>query len=190
MRCQSCYSRGVDLLKKLYYNIAQKGVTNEPIAVRVIDTGDLARYVVARFKKGKRLIDENTAAELVRYADSVTGEVQHLCEAIWDTTETGATISLDNINAAFELVFAREYESCGDSVRQLTPLQTSVMRAIAETNGLKMLSEEFMAMVGTSSIGALRAALARLVNKRLIYQYGGEYKFTNPFFREWIRRKM
>lgn len=112
----------------------------------------MARYVVARFKEGKRLIDENTAAELVRYADSVTGEVQHLCEAIWDTTETGATISLDNINAAFELVFAREYESCGDSVRQLTPLQTSVMRAIAETNGLKMFSEEFMAMVGTSSI--------------------------------------
>ena len=64
------------------------------------------------------------------------------------------------------------------------------MRAIAETNGLKMFSEEFMAIVGTSSIGALRAALARLVNKRLIYQYGDEYKFTNPFFREWIRRKM
>ena len=82
-----------------------------------IDTGDLAKFVVARFKKGKCLLDE-------------------------------------------------------------------------ETSGLKMFSEEFMAKVGTSSTGALRIALARLVDKRLIYQYGGEYKFTNPFFREWIRRKM
>ena len=161
-----------------------------PFTVGAIDTGDLARFVVARFKKGNRVIDEETAAELVRYADSVTGDVQQLCEAIWDTTETGATISLDNINAAFELVFAREYESYGDSVRQLTPLQTSVLRAIAGISGLKMFSEEFMTKVGTSSTGALRTALARLVDKRLIYQYGGEYKFTNPFFREWIRRKM
>ena len=53
-----------------------------------IDTGDLARFVVARFKKGNRVIDEETAAELVRYADSVTGDVQQLCEAIWDTTDS------------------------------------------------------------------------------------------------------
>jgi hypothetical protein len=123
-----------------------------PFTVGAIDVGDLARFVVARFNKGKRAIDVETATELVRYADSVTGDVQQLCEAIWDTTDTGAVISLDNINAAFELVFAREYEAYGDSVRQLTPLQTSVMRAIAETNGLKMFSEKFMAMVGTSSI--------------------------------------
>ena len=161
-----------------------------PFTVGAIDVGDLARFVVARFKKGNRVIDAETAAELVRYADSVTGDVQQLCEAIWDTTDIGAEISLENINAAFELVFAREYEAYGDSVRQLTPLQTSVLRTIAGTGGLKPFSEEFMAKVGTSSTGALRTALARLVDKRLIYHYGGEYKFTNPFFREWIRRKM
>jgi hypothetical protein len=38
--------------------------------------------------------------------------------------------------------------------------------------------------------GAIRTALKRIITKRLIYEYGGEYRFTNPFFREWLLLKM
>ena len=94
------------------------------------------------------------------------------------------------MNAAFELLFSREGELYGDNVRQLTPLQVSVLRALAETSGLRTFSEEFMKRVGTNSTGALRTALKRLVAKRILYVYGKEYRFVNPFFKEWIRRRM
>ena len=158
--------------------------------VGAIDKDEFAKFVVSRFKKGKRKIDTETAVSLIEYADSVSGDVQQICQLIWDSTDEGQTITLQDMNAAFELLFSREGELYGESVRQLTPLQVSVLRMLAGTSGLKTFSEEFMRKVGTNSTGALRTALKRLVAKRMIYLYGNEYRFVNPFFKEWIRRKM
>ena len=161
-----------------------------PFTVGAIDKGVFAKFVVSRFSKGKRQIDEATALGLIEAADSVTGDVQQLCEAIWDTTANGDSIGTKEVNAAFERVFAQEGEAYGNDVRQLTPLQTAVLRALSGNDVLRTFSEEFMKRVGTASTGALRTALRRLTDKRLIYKFGNEYRFTSPFFREWIRRKM
>jgi len=53
-----------------------------------------------------------------------------------------------------------------------------------------IFSEVFMQRVQTTSIGALRTAINRLVSRRLIYQFGGRYRFSNPFFKAWLLRRM
>jgi hypothetical protein len=127
--------------------------------------------------------------KLIGYADSVTGDVQELCEAIWDTTEPKSRVTVDDIPRALECVFAREGEAFGESVRQLTPLQVSVLRAFSEHDTSGIFSEEFMRRVGTSSTGALRTAINRLVAKRMIYQFAGRYRFANPFFKAWVIKR-
>lgn len=159
-----------------------------PFTVGNIEPHDFAAFLVSRFRKGKREIDEATALELVKSADFVTGDVQQLCEAIWDTTDAGQIIDEKCVNEAFGLVFDREGESYGLSVRQLTPLQTSVLRTLAATSERKVFSSAFMSQVGTVSTGALRSALKRLVDRRLVYLHGDEYRFTNPFFKRWLLR--
>ncbi|MBO4288257.1 MAG: hypothetical protein J5985_08860 [Kiritimatiellae bacterium] len=148
------------------------------------------RFIVDRFQKGDRRVDSDTARKLIEYADSVTGDVQELCEAIWDTTLPGARISVDGIPYALDCIFAREGEAFGETVRQLTPLQMSVLRTFAELDTSRIFSETFMQHVGTASTGALRTAINRLVNKRVIYQFGGRYRFVNPFFKAWLVKKM
>ena len=155
-----------------------------------IDVSQFKNFILDRFQKGRRRIDAATAGALIKYADSVSGDVQELCEAIWDTTEPNATVSVEDIPRALECVFAREGEAFGESVRQLTPLQVSVLRALAELNSVGIFSEEFMERVQTTSTGALRTALKRLVAKRLIYQFGGRYRFSNPFFNAWLLKRM
>ena len=44
-----------------------------------------------------------------------------------------------------------------------------------------------MDYVRISSSGALKRALNSLVASRIIYQQHTEYKFANPFFREWLK---
>ena len=143
-----------------------------------------------RFRKGGRKTDKATIKALISLADSVTGDVQELCEAIWETTEEGEQIGVDDIPRALELIFSREGEAYGAAIRSLTAKQTSLLRALAETKKAKPFSIEFMDRVRTTSTGIIRASLKRLIDKRLIYEYGGEYRFTNPFFREWILLKM
>lgn len=155
-----------------------------------IEAQQFETFIMNRFLKGDRKIDKATVRELIKYADSVSGDVQELCEAIWDTTEPKATVSVDDIPRALECVFAREGEAFGESVRQLTPLQVSVLRALSDLSTVGIFSEEFMGRVQTTSTGALRTAINRLVAKRLIYQFGGRYRFSNPFFKTWLLKRM
>ena len=120
----------------------------------------------------------------------MTGDVQELCEAIWDTTEPGSAVTAKDIPRALDCVFAREGEAFGESVRQMTPLQVSVLRAFSALDTLSVFSGEFMQRAGTTSTGALRTAINRLVAKRIIYQFGGKYRFANPFFKAWLVEKM
>ena len=154
--------------------------------VGAIEKPSFVRFIVSRFRKGDRLVDEETAGALVDYADSVTGDVQEICETIWDATEAGDTVTVSDIPKALNLIFSREGEGFGEAVRQLTPLQVSFLRALAETDSQSMFSEEFMRRVGTNNTGSIRTVIKRLVAKRLIYQYGGRYRFANPFFKAWL----
>ena len=147
-------------------------------------------FIMERFHKGDRKVGLETVRELIKYADSVAGDVQELCEAIWDTTAPKAVVSVEDIPRALDCVFSREGEAFGESVRQLTPLQTSVLRALADMNSVGIFSEEFMQRVQTTSTGALRTAIKRLVARRLIYQFGGAYRFSNPFFKAWLLKRM
>lgn len=155
-----------------------------------IEKESFARFIAGRFRKGKRNVGEDTARALVEYADSVSGDVQQLCEAIWDMTEDGATVTPEDIPRALSLVFSREGEAFGQTIRDLTPLQTSILRALAEQRASGVFSEDFMNRAGTTSTGAVRTAVKRLVAKRLVYQFGGKFRFSNPFFRAWILQTM
>ena len=155
-----------------------------------IESAEFERFIASRFRKGERSVDADTVRKLIGYADAVSGDVQELCEAIWDTTTPGATVTVDDIPRALDCVFAREGEAFGESVRQLTPLQAAVLRGLAEQSSASIFSEEFMQRVQTTSTGALRTAINRLVAKRLIYQFGGRYRFVNPFFKAWILKRM
>ena len=155
-----------------------------------IKLAEFERFIAGRFRKGNRKVNADTIRKLIGYADSVTGDVQELCEAIWDTTESGAEVTVADIPRALDCVFAREGEAFGESIRQLTPLQVSVLRAFSELDTTSIFSEAFMQRVGTTSTGALRTAINRLVARRIIYQFGGKYRFANPFFKAWLITRM
>jgi len=55
---------------------------------------------------------------------------------------------------------------------------------------VRAFSSEFMDRVHISSPGAVKRALNSLVSSRLIYPHHTEYRFYNPFFREWIKTNL
>ena len=155
-----------------------------------IEAPDFEKFIMGRFRAGNRRVDAETVRALIGYADSVAGDVQELCETIWDTTAPDAVVTVDDIPRALDCVFSREGDAFGESVRQLTPLQAAVLRGLAESDSVGVFSDEFMQRVQTTSTGALRTAINRLVAKRLIYRFGGRYRFSNPFFRAWVLKRM
>ena len=125
---------------------------------------------------------------ILDFADGVSGDVQELCEALWETSADGAEISLDGMPAALDLIFSRELGGYGAIYERLTAGQSAVLRALAGNPSARPYSIEFVSQIRmpTSSI---RRIISRLADSRIIYSSGGTYRFSNPFFREWILRR-
>ena len=98
----------------------------------------------------------------------------------------GADISLDGMPAALDLIFSRELGGMAPYTKDLLP--GAVLRALAGNPSARPYSIEFVSQVGmpTSSI---RRIISRLADSRIIYSSVGTYRFSNPFFREWILRR-
>ena len=158
-----------------------------PFEVPPIDELEFARFIVSRFKKGGCDIDEDVARTMIKFADGVSGDVQELCDALWSVTSEGGTASAADMPKALSVVFAREKNGFENAIADLTPNQLTVLRTLAQMSPVRVFTSEFMDHVRISSPGAVKRALNSLVASRLVYQNRTEYKFSNPFFREWLK---
>ena len=156
--------------------------------VGAIDAEDFARFIVARFKCGRRNVSLETAGRIIDTACAVSGDVQELCAALWDVTRTGATISESDFPAALEVVFMRERKCFEKAISVLTPTQYRVLSGLARYGRVKVYGAEFLKNVGIPNAGAVRKALQRLEANDLVYVMDGEYRFTDSFFKEWVVR--
>ena len=71
-------------------------------------------------------------------------------------------------------------------ISRLTAVQLSVLKGIAETEHARVFSGEFMSAYGIKNVGSVTKAIRRLVEDELIFEYKGEYRFENPFFKDWL----
>ena len=161
-----------------------------PFDVPPIDAAEFARFIVSRFQKGGCGIDNEAAMAVIKFADGVSGDVQELCDALWSVTDEGATATAEDIPKALAIVFARERNGFESAVADLTPNQLTILKGLAEMVPVRVFSAEFMDHVRISSSGAVKRALNSLVASRLIFQNRAEYRFSNPFFREWLKTNL
>lgn len=154
-------------------------------SVGEIDRAAFSKFIIQRFTKGNRRISAPTVARILEFADGVSGDVQELCEALWETSEEGAEIVQDGIRQALDLIFSRERGGYEVFCERLTAGQSAVLRALASEPNARPYSIEFVSKVSmpTSSI---RRIISKLVDQRVVYPSGGAYMFSNPFFREWL----
>ena len=162
-----------------------------PFEVSPIDTGEFARFIVSRFKKGGCRIDIETARSVIEFADGVSGDVQELCDALWGVTDDGGMVTAGDLPKALAVVFAREKNGFESIIEDLTPNQLTVLKGLAEMDEARVFTADFMNHVRIASPGAIKRALNSLIALRLIYyRHRTEYRFGNPFFREWLKANL
>ena len=174
------------------------------IAVDVgpLDKESFAGFLADKFALGKWGVDKDAMAKGIELAENVPGDVQELCEAIWETTAYRNTIHGDCIGPALELIYARESKGYEAALVQLTGQQVKCLVGLARMGGKAALSAAFIEGVGITGPASIKKALNRLVQLKVVYRHEprvvptlqevgtmqgrGEYKFVNPFFKTWL----
>jgi hypothetical protein len=156
---------------------------------RTVEVGPIERpafrkFLAARFATGQRRIQEATWLELFQLAHDIPSVVQQLCAAFWDRSCAGVEIEPGFLDTALRHIFATERKGYEFLVRPLTASQKRCLSALAKLGGAHPTARPFLEAAGFSQPSSAQRALQRLV-------YGPElnYKFFDPFFREWVRRE-
>lgn len=160
-----------------------------PITVAPLPYEEFSAFLIQKFAAGKRKIAGETLEKVFEIANQNPGDIQQLCEALWDVSSAKEIIGPDALKNALELIFARESKSYENYVNLLTNIQFRCLMTIAKEGGKSPFSVSFMKAAGFSNPSSVRRAITRLLNLNIIFEIGGEYRFVNPFFRAWLPYK-
>ena len=159
-----------------------------PLPVGEIDADDFYKFLASRFATGNRKLSRITFDAIREIARNTPGDIQELCDAIWDCTIHGQTISEEDVRKGLEVIFSRERDHYEIFIRRLTALQMRVLAALASKGGREVFSVEFLTAASVLNAASVKRAIDRLVSDGLIFSTDKEYRFVNPFFQEWIKR--
>jgi len=159
------------------------------IEVGAIEHDAFGEFIRAKFSSGDRTITGEILKEIYRIAEDIPGDVQQVCNALWDCSEPGDEITPELLPAALELIFSREIRGYENALAKITELQIRVLVSIASLGGEKPFSREFLESTGAVHANAVKRGLERLEKLKIIYRRKDRYVLVNPFFKTWLLHK-
>ena len=159
------------------------------LEISTLKRDNFAIFLRNKFAEGNRVVSDELLECVFRMVSDIPGDVQQFCSAIWETTHSGDVIGIDIIPDALEVIHARESKSYDLILRQLTNLQTRTLSGLAKYGGKAPTSSAFLRFTGIAQPSSISRSLKKLISIRVIYYYGDEFRFVNPFLNLWLMDK-
>jgi len=157
-----------------------------PLEVGALDPKPFSKFLQQKFAKGKRSITPELLEQIFELTDHVAGDVQELCAALWETTPIGATLDTPALGNALIRIYAQEAKGYESTMTLLTALQVKCLIGLARMGGDAPYSKQFLQSTGITTPASTTKALTRLIKLKIIFKHQKSYRFTNPFFKNWL----
>ncbi len=154
-----------------------------PIEVPVIPQEVFQPFLEEKFAGGQRTVDADVWNELFEL--EVPGDIQQLCAALWECSDSGCVIEADTLREACERVFSQEIEGFRSLITELTALQLRVLKFIAAKGVVNLYSHKSQQSIGASA-SSIRRSLTTLVRKWILVEDQGSVYFNNPFLKQYL----
>lgn len=157
--------------------------------VGTIPDDDFFEFAKARFATGQRVLTRSLFDRILDFVDRTSGDVQEMCDAIWQTSAPGDNLEDEHFERGLAFVFDRENGIYAMFIKPLTDIQLRVLKALAVIGGEHTLSGAFLDEARLTNTATVRRSLTSLEKTGLVYQKATGWTFSSPFFREWLRRR-
>jgi len=146
-------------------------------------------FVRERFEDADKRIDDARVRTVCRLTEGHPFYTQHLCHALWELCEPGASVTDALIEQGVNLLLEREsyaYTTLWDS---LSLNQRRFLQGLAhEPAGAKPFSADFLRTYGLGTASNAQRAAEALLVRDVVDRDNGAYVITDRFFRVWIQR--
>jgi hypothetical protein len=160
-----------------------------PIHLSMLAFEEFAPFLLDKFEQGDRHVPSKLLTSVFELCQNIPGDIQQFCEALWNCSDAGETLTKNHLYQALSIIYAREQKAYELALAALKSTNLKVLRTLAHLGGESPTSNNFMEAVGVRNSNAVRQALSRLSTLRLIHRDKHGYQFDNPFFRTWLLSK-
>ncbi len=159
-----------------------------PVPVGNIPRSDFIPFLVSKFNAGKRSVPDALIEQILALVADNPGDVQEVCNCLWDTTREGAILDNGDLERALDLIFSREIKYFEQVLGTITPIQKRCLRGLAALAGTGIYSASFMEATGVWNTGSITRAVKQLEKKRIVHAIGKRFIFSSPFLKLWLLR--
>ena len=148
-------------------------------------------FLRERFRIRNITFKQEVYAHLYRICYGITGDIQTFCRIAFESLPEKTTLNFEEFFLVMDTIYKNEQKYFRGFIegRDLSRVQKNLLIQLAGIENferVKLFGKEFQHTIEVQSPGAVRNALTALEKKGHIYQSGIQYRFNNPFFREWI----
>lgn len=181
------FSESEDLFKeKLSFKSCFDKIT-DVLTLDEIPLEEYLGFVQEKFKQRQINIPNHIGQELLKMSGGLTGERQLVFSSLWEVCSDGDTVDTIKVSQTLNNIFEKYQELYMALFEDLTPLQKRVLKLLAHDEDSKIYSKSFGEKVGQTANNTVVKIIQALSSRRLIYKQDSNYKFLNPFLREWIK---
>ncbi|MEM7791854.1 MAG: AAA family ATPase [Verrucomicrobiota bacterium] len=146
------------------------------------------RYINRRFDQSGKTIDPKCIDQALELTEQHPNSAQKLLHFIWSKTPEKVCADEAILESALSLTIRAEQDEFERALSNLTLMQGRALKALALLGGENTTSADFLDAANIRNPTSSSKALMRCVQLRILLRDGSTYRFTNPFFKAWLRR--
>ncbi|MFG1487470.1 hypothetical protein ABMA77_15450 [Halobacteriovorax sp. RZ-1] len=159
------------------------------IEIGTINKTDFHTFTINRMKEKNIRVDIEVFGHIYDMVYGISGDIQRFFRTAYLLMPRNSELNSEACKVILEELFSYEQTTFEEIMigNLLTTHQRDLLRELA-TDNTNPYAKDFMSRLNTTSASGVTRGLNSLENKSLIYRYGKEYRFYNPFFKEWIKK--
>ena len=161
------------------------------VALGPISPQEFVPFLQVRFKRGGLRLSAEVGDAVLAAADDVPYNVQRLCHQLWALRVGRADrITERDIGDAIAGIVEQDAPHFSAGWDRLSLHQRQVLQAIARSGGRNVFAGEFLTAHRLGSHSSVQTSLRQLLKEQVLAKVNGEYRFADPFFREWVGTRL
>jgi uncharacterized protein len=158
----------------------------------MIETAAWMPFITEKFAQTEKYMPALVVQKLCDFTQGHPFYTQHLCHALWELTEVGATVDEKTLAQALDLLLKREAFAYTSLWESLAGNQKILITAIAVSTGVfEPFGADFVKGSGLRSASNVQRAAAGLFDKDLIDRdENGSFFIPDKFLKLWLQRRL
>jgi hypothetical protein len=154
----------------------------------VIDPPRFEGYLATSFERTGKKIASETIAAVLETTGGHPYATQELCYFLWEETPKGRRAGQAEYERALADVLRAEHAHFELIWDQASTVQRLTLQALAQERG-RPLSGDYRRRHKLPGASTVQRALQALTRNELVSRSAGEYRISEPFLADWLRRE-